>query len=192
MWHYEKMCQLILLTSGIVTYAYATEFVMAWYSNNVYEQHQFFVTRVRGTMAPAFWIMVFCNCVVPLTLYWPKARQSLVWLFICSNFINIGMWFERFNIILQSLSREFIPYSWGDYNFSWIDIGITIGSFGWFFCFLLVFVKFFPSMALTEIKELLEPPLREGGHHHGAHASKAHVVDAKGQGAAAGAPAFSH
>lgn len=164
-WHYEKMCQLILFTSGIVTYAYTTEFIMAWYSNNIYEKYQFWF-RPFGEMKFAFWAMVTCNCVIPLSLYWKKARTNFVWLFICSIFINIGMWFERFNIILQSLSREFMPYSWGEYNFSWIDVGITVGSFGWFFCFLLVFIKFFPSMALTEIKELLEPPMRTQPEHH--------------------------
>ncbi len=165
LWHYEKMCQLILFTSGIVTYAYATEFFMAWYSNNIYERYQFWF-RPFGALKVAFWGMVICNCVLPLTLYVKKLRRNIAWLFILSIFINIGMWLERFNIILQSLSREFMPYSWGEYNFSWIDIGITAGSFGWFFCFFLVFIKVFPSMALTEIKELLEPPRRDRAHAH--------------------------
>ena len=68
------------------------------------------------------------------------------------------MWFERFNIILQSLTVEFDPAAWGKYNFSWIDVGITVGSFGWFFTLLLIFIKFFPSMALTEIKEIVHVP----------------------------------
>jgi len=162
-WHFEKMCQLILFTSGIVTYAYATEFYIAWYSNNPFERYQFYYRPFGdavGTFAPAFWGMVTCNCIIPLTLWFKKARTNFTWLFICSIFINIGMWLERFNIILQSLSRDFEPYSWGNYNFSWIDAGITLGSFGWFFCFLLVFIKVLPSVALTEVKEILEPPNR--------------------------------
>ncbi len=158
-WHYEKMAQMILFTSGIVTYAYATEFFVAWYSNNQYERYQFWF-RAFGEYRVAFWGMVFCNCVVPLTLWWKKLRTNIKWLFIASIFINIGMWLERFNIIVQSLSREFDPYSWGGYNFSWTEVGITIGSFGWFFTWILLFIKFFPSMALTEIKEVSPPPMR--------------------------------
>ncbi|MBL7661787.1 polysulfide reductase NrfD [bacterium] len=160
MWHYEKMAQLIMFTSGIVTYAYGIEFFIAWYSNNPYERYQFWF-RPFGYYAFAFWMMVTCNCIIPLSLWVKKWRTNLTWLFICSIFINIGMWFERFNIILQSLAREYIPYAWGEYHLSWTDIGITIGAFGWFFTFIVIFVKFFPSMALTEIKEISEVPMRK-------------------------------
>ncbi len=156
-WHYEKMSQLIMFTSGIVTYAYVTEFYIAWYSNNQFEQYQFWF-RPFGYFAPAFWMMIFCNCVAPLSLWWKKCRTNLVWLMILSIIINIGMWFERFNIILQSLTVEFDPAAWGNYNFSWIEAGITLGSFGWFFCFLLPFIKFFPSVSITEVKEVVEIP----------------------------------
>lgn len=166
-WHFEKISQLILFTSGIVGFAYATEFFVAWYSNNMFERYQFWF-RPFGTYALAFWGMVVCNCVFPQTLWFKKCRTSLVWLWILSIFINIGMWLERFNIIVQSLSREFLPDAWGGYNFSWIDVGITLGSFGWFFMWFLAFIKLFPSMALTEIKETLEPPMRH------AHASGGH------------------
>lgn len=158
-WHYEKMCQLILFTSGIVTYAYLTEFFIAWYSNNIFERYQFWF-RPFGTYKIAFWGMFLCNCVFPLTLWVKKYRTNFTWLFIISILINIGMWLERFNIIVQSLSRDFNPGSWGGYNFSWIDVGVTVGSFGWFFCFVLVFIKFFPSVSMTEVKELLPPPMR--------------------------------
>lgn len=154
-WHYEKMSQLIMFTSGIVTYAYATEFFIAWYSQNPYEQYQFWF-RPFGYLAPAFWTMVFCNCVAPLTLWFKKCRTNIAWLFVLSIIINIGMWFERFNIIVQSLTVEFVPAAWGPYNFSWIEAGITLGSFGWFFFWLLMFIKLFPSFSLTEIKEIAE------------------------------------
>ena len=163
LWHYEKMSQLILFTSGIVTYAYATEFFIAWYSGNPFEKAQFWF-RPFGDFPVAFWGMVTCNCVIPLFLWRKSIRTSIPCLFVISIFINIGMWLERFNIIMNSLAREFIPYSWGNYNFSWIDIGITAGSFGWFFCFLLVFIKLLPSMALTEIKEILPMPMRNHRH----------------------------
>ncbi len=162
-WHYEKMAQLIMFTSGIVTYAYSTEFFIAWYSNNPYERFQFWF-RPFGDFQLAFWGMVFCNCVVPITLWFKAVRTNFVCLFIISIFINIGMWLERFNIIFTSLAREFIPYAWGGYNFSWIEVGITVGSFGWFFCFLLVFIKFVPSVSLTEVKEILPAPMRHEHH----------------------------
>ncbi len=165
-WHYEKMSQLIMFTSGIVTYAYAIEFFIAWYSNNPYERYQFWF-RPFGSMAFAFWMMVFCNCVAPLTLWFKKCRTNLTWLFILSILINIGMWFERFNIIVQSLGREFDPYAWSNYKFTWTELGITLGSFGWFFTLLLIFIKFFPSMALTEIKEVVELPESSSEGHKG-------------------------
>lgn len=156
-WHYEKMSQLIMFTSGIVTYAYATEFFVAWYSNNTFERFQFWF-RPFGEYQVAFWGMVFCNCVAPLSLWIKWCRTNLGWLFALSIVINIGMWLERFNIIFTSLSREFLPAAWGAYNFSWIELGITVGSFGWFFTLLLIFIKIFPSFSLTEIKEILVLP----------------------------------
>lgn len=166
--HFDAMSKLILLTSGVVTYSYITEFYTAWWSNNPFERYQFWF-RPFGDMAIAFWIMTFCNCIAPLILWFKKCRTNLTVLFILSIIINIGMWFERFNIIMQSLAREFIPYSWGSYNFSWVDLGITIGAFGWFGMWMTLFCKFFPAVAITEIKEILPPPRREaGGSHHAA------------------------
>jgi molybdopterin-containing oxidoreductase family membrane subunit len=156
-WHYEKMAQLIIFTSGIVTFAYLTEFFIAWYSNNPFERYQFWF-RPTGYLRVAFWTMVFCNCIAPLSLWFKKWRTNLTWLFILSIIINIGMWLERFNIIVQSLTHEFDPAAWGSYNFSWIEVGITLGSFGWFFTFMLLFIKFFPSVSLTEVKEVVELP----------------------------------
>lgn len=158
-WHYEKMAQLIMFTSGIVTYAYSIEFFIAWYSNNPFERYQFHF-RPFGDFKLAFWGMVFCNCVAPLTLWFKKGRTNLTWLFILSIIINIGMWLERFNIVFTSLAREFVPSGWGNYNFSWIEAGITVGSFGWFFMWMLLFIKFFPSVSLTEVKEIVEHPMR--------------------------------
>ncbi|MCC6220095.1 MAG: polysulfide reductase NrfD [Deltaproteobacteria bacterium] len=161
-WHYEKMAQLIMFTSGIVGYAYATEFFIAWYSNNIFERYQFWF-RAFGDYNFVFWGMVFCNCIAPLSLWVKRLRTNLKWLFCISIVINIGMWLERFNIVFMSLAREFLPAAWGDYNFSWYDVGITLGSFGWFFTWILLFIKTLPCMALTEIKEIAEAPMR--AHH---------------------------
>jgi molybdopterin-containing oxidoreductase family membrane subunit len=164
--HFDAMSKLILVTSGVVSYSYATEFYAAWFSNNMFERYQFWF-RPFGELALAFWIMTFCNCIAPLILWYKPARTNMTLLFILSIIINIGMWFERFNIIAQSLAREFLPYSWGGYNWSWVDLGITIGAFGWFGMFMTVFVKFFPAVAITEIKEIMPAPRRHGnGDHH--------------------------
>jgi molybdopterin-containing oxidoreductase family membrane subunit len=156
------MAQLIIFTSGIVTYAYVTEFFIAWYSNNTFERYQFWF-RAFGDYRVTFWGMAFCNCVIPLLLWFKKVRTNIAALFVISIFINIGMWLERFNIIVLSLARDFVPSGWGNYNFSWTEVGITIGSFGWFFMFLLLFIKFFPSVSLTEVKEVMPLRLRKDG-----------------------------
>jgi len=159
--HYENLAKLIMLTSGIVTYSYLTEFYVAWFSNNPYERFQFWF-RPFGEFWPAFWGMTICNCILPLSLWFRKLRRNIVYLFVLSITINIGMWLERFNIIFTSLARDYMPAAWGAYNFSWTDFGMTIGAFGWFGMLLLLFIKFFPAVAITEIKEILPQPVREG------------------------------
>ncbi|MBN8548641.1 MAG: polysulfide reductase NrfD [Deltaproteobacteria bacterium] len=164
--NFDAMSKLILVTSGIVSYAYATEFYMAWFSNNTFERYQFWF-RPFGEMKVAFWGMVFCNCVAPQILWIKSMRTNIPVLFVLSIIINIGMWLERFNIILQSLARDYMPSAWGGYNFSWVDVGITIGAFGWFSMYMTLFIKFFPAVAITEIKEILPVPQRDahaGGH----------------------------
>lgn len=164
--HFEAMSKLIMLTSGVVSYAYATEFYVAWFSNNPFERYQFWF-RPFGEFKLAFWGMTFCNCIAPLSLWYAPLRRNIPYLFVLSIVINIGMWLERFNIIFTSLAREYIPAAWGGYNFSWVEAGLTVGSFGWFGMWMLLFIKFYPSMAITEIKEILPPPRRhQGGHHH--------------------------
>lgn len=162
--HFEDMSKLIMLTSGIVSYAYITEFYTAWWSNNIFERYQFWF-RPFGELKVAFWIMTFCNCIAPLALWYKPLRRNVPFLFVLSIFINIGMWFERFNIIAQSLARDFMPSVWGGYNFSWVDIGITIGAFGWFGMWMTLFVKFFPAVAIMEIKEVLPVPNRHAHAH---------------------------
>jgi Ni/Fe-hydrogenase subunit HybB-like protein len=165
--HFDAMSKLIMVTSAIVTYSYATEFYAAWWSNNPFEREQFWF-RPFGNLWIPFWVMTFCNCFAPLSLWYKPLRTNIPFLFVLSIVINIGMWSERFNIIMQSLAHEYIPYSWGAYNFSWTDIGITLGAFGWFGMFMTVFCKFFPAIAITEIKEILPAPKRNAeahGHH---------------------------
>lgn len=162
-YHMEAMAKLILLTSTIVAYAYATEFYIAYYSANPFEADQF-TWRWQGDYAWAFWTMVCCNCVFPMAFWFKKVRTSLFWLMVITILINVGMWFERFNIIVQSLSHEFVPYAFGNYKPTLLQMGIVLGSFCWFLTLFLACVKLVPSMALTELKELLPPPLKGKKH----------------------------
>ena len=137
----------------VVGLAYLTEFQVAWMSGNKFEQ-DYFWNRVFGQWAWAAWIMLICNMVLPLSLFSQKLRRNTTWLFILSLFINLGMWFERFVIVVPSLSHEFEPWQWGTYRPTWVDYGILLGSFGWFFMWFLLFIKQLPVMAMAEIKEV--------------------------------------
>ena len=158
-WHFEHLAKLCLLTGSIVTYAYGIEFFVAYYSDYIYEWGIFWY-RPTGEYAWVFWMMVACNCVIPLVWWFKKVRTSLVGLFIVSIFINIGMWFERFNFIASSLAHMHDPGAWTYYTPSWIEMGILVGSFGWFFMWFLLFLQVGPSVAIAEIKESVRPPLR--------------------------------
>jgi Ni/Fe-hydrogenase subunit HybB-like protein len=164
--HFENLAKLCLLTSTIVGYAYFTEYFIAWYSGNPIERASFY-NRVFGQYWWATWTMIVCNVFIPLLMWNKKIRTNLTWLFVISIFINIGMWFERFVIIATSLSHEFEPWQWAYYTPNIVEIGIIIGSFSWFSMWFMLFIKFFPSMAISEIKEALPPPVStraRGGH----------------------------
>jgi molybdopterin-containing oxidoreductase family membrane subunit len=155
----EGMAKLIIFTSLIVTYAYGVEFFTAYYSGAKYERALFWF-RPFGEMQGFFWLMVTCNCIVPLTLFIKKIRTNIPALFVISLLVNVGMWLERFVIVGTSLAHGFDPFAWGNYQFEWAEIWITIGSFGWFFMWFFIFVKIMPSIAIAEIKETLTPPFR--------------------------------
>ncbi|MFI5207293.1 MAG: NrfD/PsrC family molybdoenzyme membrane anchor subunit [Gemmatimonadales bacterium] len=165
--HFENLAKLCLLTSSIVGYAYATEYFMAWYGGNKFESESFY-NRAFGPYWWATWTMITCNVFIPLVLWIKKVRTNIAVLFVISIFVNIGMWFERFVIIVTSLSHEFEPWQWAYYLPNHIEIGIIIGSFSWFAMWFMLFIKFFPAMAISEIKESLPPPGRThvsaGGH----------------------------
>ena len=158
--HLESMGKMIVFTSLIVTYSYAVEFFIAYYSGARYERALFWF-RPFGEMRIFFWLMVICNCLVPLPLFIKKIRTSIPALFVISILVNVGMWLERFNIVGTSLAHEYDPFAWGTYHFEWVEIWITIGSFGWFFMWFFIFVKIMPSIAVAEMKETLTPPFRK-------------------------------
>jgi Ni/Fe-hydrogenase subunit HybB-like protein len=125
---------------------------MAWYSHNVVELETF-RWRAVGDYSLQFWIMVTCNTVIPLLFFFKKIRTTIVWLFGISLIVNIGMWFERFVIIIGSVAHDFIPHAWGLYTPTAIEFGIMLGSFCLFFFLFVLFVKHLPSVSMTEIKE---------------------------------------
>lgn len=150
--HFENLAQLLLLTSLIVSYAYIVEWVIAFYSINPFEIYHF-MQRIVGDYNWAYAIMITCNSILPLLIFFKKFRTNLTCLFVLSIFVNIGMWFERFVIIVVSLARDFVPYAWGNYKPTIVEWGIMIGSFGLFFMLFLLFTKILPVLAMTEIKE---------------------------------------
>jgi len=164
--HFENLAKLCLLTSSIVGYAYITEYFVAWYSGNPIERASFY-DRAFGAYWWATWIMITCNVFIPLVLWSKRIRTNITALFVISIFINIGMWFERFVIIVSSLAHEFEPWQWAYYIPNWNELGILVGSFCWFSMWFLLFIKFFPAIAIAEVKESLPPPGRThrgGGH----------------------------
>jgi hypothetical protein len=148
------MSRVMLATSLMVGYAYGVEFFTAWYSGNVYEQFVF-MNRALGPYAWSYWIMVGCNVVVPQLLWRGKLRVNPWALFAISILVNVGMWFERFVIIITSLHRDYLPSSWGMFVPTWVDLIQFIGSFGLFFTLLLLFLRFLPMIAMFEVKMLL-------------------------------------
>jgi Ni/Fe-hydrogenase subunit HybB-like protein len=158
--HMEKLSKLVLLTSTIVGYSYLCEVFLAWYGPSRVERETFFF-RYFGHFWWATWIMVTCNVILPLLLWFKRVRRNMPVLFVLMLFVNVGMWFERFVIIVTSLARPFEPYSWAvNYKMSWTEAAITAGAFAWFFMFFLIFVRTLPAISIAEVKETLPAPMR--------------------------------
>ena len=164
--HLENMNKIILATGSMVGYAYLVEFFIAWYSGNRYE-HFTFVNRALGPYAWAYWIMVTCNVITP-QLFWSKRiRTTPLAMMIVVVFVNVGMWFERFVIIVTSLHRDYLPSSWGYYTPSWVEWLTLLGSFGLFFTLFLLFLRFLPMIAMAEVKSVMvqaHPHPQAAGH----------------------------
>ncbi len=152
--HLEKINKVILLTGMMVGYSYAMEFFIAWYGGNQYEQFTF-INRAFGPYWWAYWIMIFSNVLVPQLFWFKKIRTNIPAMFVVSIFVNIGMWFERFVIVITSLHRDFLPSSWDMFKPTWVDFGMMIGAFGLFFTLFLLFVRWLPMVAMSEVKGVL-------------------------------------
>jgi len=163
--HLENMNKVILATGSMVGLAYATEFFIAWYGGNPYERFTF-VNRAFGPYAWAYWIMIFCNVVVP-QFFWSKRIRTNLWLMVVvAILVNVGMWFERFVIIVTSLARTYLPSSWGYFKPTWVDVCTFAGTIGLFFTLFLLFCRFLPMVAIAEVKTVLPAAHahKENGH----------------------------
>ena len=164
--HMEAMNKIIMMTGMMVGYAYGSEFFVAWYSGNEYEQFTF-LNRAFGPMAATYWIMITCNVFIPQFFWFKAVRRSIPLMFIISIFVNIGMWFERYVITVTSLHRDFLPVNWGTWIPTIYDIGVLVGSFGLFLTLFMIYIRVMPAISIAEVKPVLIVG-REGdahGHH---------------------------
>ena len=151
--HVDMLVRLVQLTSAIITYSYATEILLVLPRPASDPERATFLYRMTGDYAPLFWLMVTCNCVGPVFLYFRRVRHSVAALLTICVAVNVGMWLERFNIIVTSLAHDRLPFDWRVYVPSWVEWAITVGAFGWFFMLFLIGLKIFPSVSISEMKE---------------------------------------
>jgi len=163
--HLENMNKIILLTGSMVGYAYLMEFFIAWYSGSLYEIFAF-VNRATGQYAWAYWLMAFCNVAAPQLFWFKRLRRSIPVMFFVVMCVNVGMWFERFVIVVTSLSQDYLGSSWGYFTPTWVDIGMLVGSFGLFLTLFLLFIRYLPVIAMAEVKAIMPQadPHAHGGH----------------------------
>ncbi|PHQ31132.1 NrfD/PsrC family molybdoenzyme membrane anchor subunit [Leeuwenhoekiella nanhaiensis] len=155
--HIEFMNKVILLTGGIVTVAYLTEYFIGWYSGVPYENYTYLsFGAATGPYWWAFWALIICNLIVPLTLWVKKWRRNILWTFIVALIINIGMWFERFDIIVICLSKDRLASTWSMFSPTFVDIGVFVGTIGFFFVLFLLYARTFPVIAQAEVKSILK------------------------------------
>ena len=180
--HLDNMNKVILVTGCMVGYAYAMEFFIAWYSGAMYEKFAF-INRAFGQYWWAYWIMVSCNVITPQLFWFKRIRTSIPIMFVLSIFVNVGMWFERFVIIVTSLANDFLPTSWDLFTPTWVDIGTMVGAFGLFFTLFLLFCRFLPMIAIAEVKAIMPQADPHGagagkhGHDHSHDHGHAHGHD---------------
>lgn len=168
--HVEYMNIIIMLTGSLVGIAYLTELFISWYSGVEYESYAF-INRFSGPYWWAYWSMMTCNVVSPQLFWFKKIRTNLTATFILSIVVNIGMWFERFVIIVTSIHRDYLPSSWTMYTPTWIEVGIYVGTIGFFFTCILTFSRVFPVIAQSELKTIMKTSSKyfknkKDNHHH--------------------------
>jgi molybdopterin-containing oxidoreductase family membrane subunit len=151
--HLENMAKVTLVTGLIVVYGYAMEAFFAWYSANIYEKFMIH-NRTTGPYAWSYWMLILCNGVIPQSLWLKKARTNTVWLFFVSLVVGVGMWLERFVIIVTSLHRDFVPSSWGMYYPTFWDFSTFFGTIGLFMTLMFLFIRVLPMISIFEVRTL--------------------------------------
>jgi len=154
--HLDAISRILVFISLIMGTAYATEIFIAWYSGSEYEMFTFFHNRITGDYTFQFWAMVVCNALIPQLLWSKKIRKKLGIVFIISLIINLGMWYERFNIVITSLTKDYLPSSWAAYKPTFVEIATYIGTLGIFACGVLLFFRYVPMIAISEVKSVLK------------------------------------
>ncbi|WP_437322570.1 NrfD/PsrC family molybdoenzyme membrane anchor subunit [Sorangium sp. So ce381] len=152
--HIDNLSKMALVTGWIVIYSYVIELFVAWYSGEATEIYQFFVARPVGPNAAVFWVQMICNVLVTQLLWFPRVRKNMILLWIISILLNVGMWSERFVIIVMGLQRDFMPSAWHAYHPTYVDISMFIGTICFFLLLILIFLRLFPFIPVTEVKEL--------------------------------------
>jgi len=153
--HLRNMAKVMLATGLIVAYGYMMEAFTAWYSGNEYEEFMI-LNRMTGPYAPVFWALILCNVVVPQFLWFERFQSKVGALFAIAIVVNIGMWLERFIIVVTSLHRDFLPSSWGMYAGTFWDWSIYIGSIGLFFTLMFIFLRIMPAISIFEMRTLVK------------------------------------
>ncbi|MEQ8276496.1 MAG: NrfD/PsrC family molybdoenzyme membrane anchor subunit [Deltaproteobacteria bacterium] len=153
--HIQNMAKVMLATGLIVAYGYGMEVFVAWYSGVEFEMYMI-ENRMGGVYAPFYWALIFCNVLTPQLLWFKKIRTNLVILFVITLVVNVGMWLERFVIVVTSLHRDFLPSSWDVYSGSKWDWSLYIGSFGLFFTLMFIFIRVLPMISIFEVKTLVK------------------------------------
>jgi molybdopterin-containing oxidoreductase family membrane subunit len=153
--HLENMAKITLVTGLIVVYGYAMELFYGWYSANQYEQFMVSNRIIHGPYAWTYWALIFCNGIVPQTLWIRRLRTNVVWLFIMALIVSVGMWLERFVIIVTSLHRDFLPSSWDMYYPTVWDFTTFLGTVGLFITLFFLFVRVLPMISIFEMRTLV-------------------------------------
>jgi molybdopterin-containing oxidoreductase family membrane subunit len=152
--HMENMAKILLVTCLMVTYSYLSEWFFAWYSGNEFESFMT-INRMTGPYAAMYWAQILCNVVIPQALWFKAVRTNLLLLFILSLVVNLGMWMERYVIVVTSLHRDYMPSMWGMYSGTIWDWATLIGSIGLFFALFFLFLRFLPAISMAEMRELV-------------------------------------
>ena len=153
--HIDNMAKVILLTGTIVGYAYCMELFIAYYSANYYEGQAFLLRALHGPSVPYYYAMFFCNVIAPQLFWFRWARHSMFWVMVVSMFVNFGMWYERYVIIVTTLEVHMTPGAWRTYQATWVDKVTFLGTFGFFMMNFLLFLRFLPVIAIGEVKGVL-------------------------------------